>query len=465
MSLTCPWFSLMLGVLLLPLSPAIAGVNADANPRDEVLAVGSLEEWSPADLFWPSSPSWPGGGSSVIADRPQLFQGGALDSLTVTQPLHLAQTPDPGAGLGAAEGELPSHGATPTGEVPDPPTQDEGQNEAFNQALEETNGQTDGQTNGQTDGLTDGKIEGTDNPQDLPEYTMDNLVQAVVAEMNQVRANPQSYLPVLRAWRDRFQADGKTVVLDNGSRLSTFEGLAAVDEALGFLEQAQPVSDLRLVSGLSRAAQDQVDAQGATGATGHDGSKGGMRERIERHGTWQITIGENISYGATTGQQVVMQLIIDDGVPGRGHRTNIFNPKFQVTGVACGDHANYRTMCVLTYAGGYVNSEGSGEVAGDAAATGETVATAIAPAIATDHVFTVEHRGTVALDSLRFNDQELLPNGSLKPGETLSLTLTTCEGNLRLQLTGYSALPWSNLNLCRFKTLIIDANNSMRLGS
>lgn len=52
-----------------------------------------------------------------------------------------------------------------------------------------------------------------------------------------------------------------------------------------------------------------------------------------------------------------MQLYVDDGVPGRGHRTNLMNPNFLVTGLACYSHKQYKDMCTLTYANKYTDKD------------------------------------------------------------------------------------------------------------
>ena len=48
-----------------------------------------------------------------------------------------------------------------------------------------------------------------------------------------------------------------------------------------------------------------------------------------------------------------LQLIVDDRVPSRGHRTNIFKKEFKVVGVNIGSHKRYGSLCVMDYAGGF----------------------------------------------------------------------------------------------------------------
>lgn len=175
---------------------------------------------------------------------------------------------------------------------------------------------------------------------------------AVIREMNLARQHPDVYAGYLEELRANYQ--GKILVLPGRTRMRTKEGIAAVDEAIRFLRRARPIAPLACSPGMARAAAEHVNDQ-AAGGFGHRGSdRSKPAARMNRHGIWSGGWGENISYGKTSARDVVLALIIDDGLRGRKHRKNIFNPAFNFAGAAGGAHARYRTVCSIDFAGGYV---------------------------------------------------------------------------------------------------------------
>ncbi|MBU5637811.1 CAP domain-containing protein [Geomonas sp. Red69] len=177
------------------------------------------------------------------------------------------------------------------------------------------------------------------------------LGQQVLAETNAARQNPQRYAEYIREFRKSFI--GKAYRLPGTlNMVMTSEGKGALDEAVRFLSRQRPLPALSWSPGLAMAAADLVREQAASGETGH-GERGDTKKRIEEYGSWRSSLGENISYGPETARQVVMGLIIDDGVADRGHRKNIFDRSFTTAGAACGPHPLYRTICVTDFAGGF----------------------------------------------------------------------------------------------------------------
>jgi len=179
------------------------------------------------------------------------------------------------------------------------------------------------------------------------------LAREVAAETNQLRQDPGSYVPDLEALLPRF--DGLVLARPGRPFLRTEEGAPAVQEAIAALRAARPAQPLEWSAGLARAASDHVQDQGPVGGTEHEGTDGSdPARRMERYGQWRGAVAENIAYGENPAREVVLQLLIDDGVPARGHREALLDPEWGVSGVACGRHRDYGQMCVMDYAAGYV---------------------------------------------------------------------------------------------------------------
>ena len=195
---------------------------------------------------------------------------------------------------------------------------------------------------------------GASSPDDPPSRSAAwrgaRLNDAVLMELNLARTQPRAYAEQLRRYRAAFEGLVAHEPDEDSDEL-TDEGVAAVDEAIAFLQRQRPLLPLSPAQALELAAADHAQGQGRDGEIGHDSDDGtSFDQRIERHTAWRGAVAEDISYGEAKPDKVVRQLIVDDGVADRGHRTNIFDPTLQFAGVGCGPHRVYRSMCVIDFA-------------------------------------------------------------------------------------------------------------------
>lgn len=168
----------------------------------------------------------------------------------------------------------------------------------------------------------------------------------VFDELNYFREDPADYANEFRGYRARFE--GRLLVAEEGDEIDimTNEGVVAVDEAIRALRTEAPLTTLTWSDQLQRAAADHVAAQSRSGAVGHYTNRRGPGERMKARGGGPY-VNEVITYGHHTPAGVIHQLLIDDGVPDRGHRFSLLRKDHRYAGVACGTHPVHRTMCVI----------------------------------------------------------------------------------------------------------------------
>ncbi len=158
----------------------------------------------------------------------------------------------------------------------------------------------------------------------------------VLASLNAVRANPGGFAGEVRR------------------RPINIRGIGAGDrsEALSFLDGQSALPPLTYSPALSDIAAlhaNDIGIAGLTSHTGTDGSTPGGRAR--GRGVIAPLTAEELSFGQATGVNVIWQLIVDPGTPGRPHRRDLFNPVFTHAGVGCAPHKGFKKVCVISLSG------------------------------------------------------------------------------------------------------------------
>ena len=183
---------------------------------------------------------------------------------------------------------------------------------------------------------------------------MDEIEKDIILEMNMARSNPKKYAEMYIEPRIK-KFKGKLY----GGILQTNEGADVVSECVKFMGSQKSLPVLVPSRGLTQAAKDHADTQSLAGQTGHTGTDGSDPfTRMKRYGSYTGASGENISYGSKTAREIVVTLLIDDGVKSRGHRKNIMSKDYTAAGVGfAGQHKLYGCECVLDFAANYKEKE------------------------------------------------------------------------------------------------------------
>jgi len=172
----------------------------------------------------------------------------------------------------------------------------------------------------------------------------------VVFEGNKLRSDPGRYADLYLVPK-RGKYSGKLYRRPGQVDIMTAEGVRALDESISQLKRLKPVKPLIPSRGLTRAAKDHAVDQAETGSVGHIGKDGSSAEvRMNRYGKWEKMVAENISYGHDHIQEIVFQMVVDDGMSSRGHRRNLMQPAFRFIGLAMGPHPKYGYLCVIKFA-------------------------------------------------------------------------------------------------------------------
>lgn len=189
------------------------------------------------------------------------------------------------------------------------------------------------------------------------ESDSNNIITEIVEEHNKIRTNPKSYIPILEKYISYIK--NNTLYIPGAPcGIILQEGKSAYTEAINFLKSAKAVGKLTLNEALCKSAYDHAKDLGTNGDMDHTGSDGSTTsDRIERYTSWEGLCCENIDFGATTGEGIVLSFLVDDGVSNRGHRRNLFNPDIKCIGIGIHSHTEYEVCTVIDMVGGVSNKK------------------------------------------------------------------------------------------------------------
>lgn len=180
----------------------------------------------------------------------------------------------------------------------------------------------------------------------------------MILEINKLRSDPGKYAvyikPYLVKAKYKLQKYGKgdknyslttnytiidgkqSIKTDTNWHYSNEEELKAVESLVRELGSLKPMSVLKPSKAIYLAAKSHALDQVPTGTIDHRGTDGSWPwDRIKKAAPDMEEGGENIACGEDSARSIVIQLLIDSGIPGYGHRKTLLNPQWTHCGCYC----------------------------------------------------------------------------------------------------------------------------------
>ena len=177
----------------------------------------------------------------------------------------------------------------------------------------------------------------------------EGIEKEIYKEQNELRKNPKSYIEKLKDSLKYYQ--NNILSKDGEIPIPTYEGVEAVKDAINFLQNQKPVPELVYSKDISLSCKDIIEDIGPKGLVTHEGTEAkNIYNRIEKYCEWDGVLAENLDFGFKKPENIIMNMLIDDGDENRYQRKNLFYPDFKYVGIAVGPHRDYGFCVAIEYA-------------------------------------------------------------------------------------------------------------------
>ena len=169
---------------------------------------------------------------------------------------------------------------------------------------------------------------------------MDAFEREIINELNAVRLNPQSYISLLREYKNYFHKNEILKVPNVKVGIKTIEGPSAYEEAAKFLENQKPINPIKCHKGLCKVALELLDVIQRTPIENINSIN--TEKIIQNYGTFLGSLSQLIDFGGTSPQLVVSNFLVSDGDSNREQRETLLSKDLKKVGIGFGAHEEFK---------------------------------------------------------------------------------------------------------------------------